>query len=44
VIDHGQVRWEPAVDVGRIILGAQIVLVIGLLAMRSVLKARSRRG
>ncbi|TMC09585.1 MAG: sporulation protein [Chloroflexi bacterium] len=44
VIDRGQVRWEPAVDVGRIILGAQIVLVVGLLAMRSVLKARSRRG
>lgn len=44
VIDHGQVRWEPAVDLGRIILGAQVVLVVGLLVVRSVLKARARRG
>ena len=40
VIDHGQVRWEPAVDVGRAIIGAQVVLVVGLLVLRSVLRAR----
>jgi uncharacterized spore protein YtfJ len=40
VIDHGQVRWEPAVDLGRVIIGAQIVLVVGLLVVRSVLRAR----
>ena len=40
VIDHGQVRWEPAVDVGRVIIGAQVVLVVGLLVLRSVLRAR----
>jgi uncharacterized spore protein YtfJ len=42
VIDHGQVRWEPAIDVGRVILGAQVVLVVGLLVLRSVLKRRRR--
>jgi uncharacterized spore protein YtfJ len=42
VIDHGQVRWEPAVDVGRAIVGAQVVLVVGLLVLRSVLRARRR--
>jgi uncharacterized spore protein YtfJ len=40
VIDHGQVRWEPAVDLGRVIIGAQVVLVVGLLVLRSVLRAR----
>jgi uncharacterized spore protein YtfJ len=40
VIDHGQVRWEPAVDVGRAIIGAQVVLIVGLLVLRSVLRAR----
>ena len=40
VIDHGQVRWEPALDIGRVIIGAQIVLVVGLLVVRSVLRAR----
>src|SRR5215467_15796136 len=42
VIDHGQVRWEPAVDLGRVIIGAQVVLVVGLLVLRSVLRARQR--
>src|SRR5215472_8955231 len=42
VIDHGQVRWEPAVDIGRVIIGTQVVLVIGLLVLRSVLRARRR--
>ena len=42
VIDHGQVRWEPAVDVGRVILGAQVVAVIGLLVLRSIIRRRSR--
>jgi uncharacterized spore protein YtfJ len=40
VIDHGQVRWEPALDVGRVIIGAQVVLVVGLFVLRSVLRAR----
>jgi len=43
VIAGGQVRWQPAVDVNQIIVGAQIALVVGLLVMRSVLRARRRR-
>lgn len=37
VIRDGHVRWRPAIDVGRIILGAQIVggAVAALLAIRS---------
>jgi uncharacterized spore protein YtfJ len=42
VIDNGQVRWEPAIDVGRVILGAQVVAVVALLVLRSVLKRRRR--
>jgi uncharacterized spore protein YtfJ len=42
VIEHGKVRWEPAIDVGRVILGAQVVMVVGLLVLRSVLRARRR--
>jgi uncharacterized spore protein YtfJ len=42
VIDHGKVRWEPTIDVGRVILGAQVVMVVGLLVLRSVLRARRR--
>jgi uncharacterized spore protein YtfJ len=42
VIEHGKVRWEPAIDLGRVILGAQVVMVVGLLVLRSVLRARRR--
>lgn len=44
VIGNGQVRWEPAVDVNRAILGGQIALIVGLLVVRSVLRRRARRG
>jgi uncharacterized spore protein YtfJ len=44
VISGGDVRWQPAVDVNRIILGGQVVAVVALLVLRSVLKARRKRG
>ena len=44
VIDGQDVRWEPALDLNRIILGGQIALVVGLLVARSILRARRRRG
>jgi uncharacterized spore protein YtfJ len=40
VIDQSGVRWRPAVDVNRIVLGGQIVAVVALLVLRSVLRAR----
>lgn len=43
VIGGGKVRWHPAIDVNRIILGGQIVVVTGLLVVRAVLRARAAR-
>ncbi|WP_328477719.1 hypothetical protein OHA21_25225 [Actinoplanes sp. NBC_00393] len=43
VLKGGQVYWQPAVDVNKIVLGGQIALVAALLVVRSVLKRRSRR-
>jgi uncharacterized spore protein YtfJ len=38
VIQGDRTRWQPAVDVNRIILGGQIVAVVALLVLRSVLR------
>ena len=43
VVKGSEVSWRPALDVNRIILGGQVVLVVGLLVLRSFLKARRRR-
>ena len=43
VIRGEEVRWQPAVDVNRIILGAQVVAIVALLTLRSLIKARSKR-
>ena len=40
IIEDGRVRWQPAVDVNRIVLGGQIVAVVGLLVLRSILRRR----
>ncbi|MGN9780716.1 GerW family sporulation protein [Nonomuraea sp. ZG12] len=41
VVKNGDVRWHPAVDVNRIVLGGQIVGIVLLLTLRSIFK-RSR--
>jgi uncharacterized spore protein YtfJ len=38
VIEGTKVRWQPAVDVNRIILGGQIVAIVMLLVVRGVLR------
>ena len=39
------VRWVPAVDINRIVLGGQIVAIVGLLVVRAIIRARrARRG
>ena len=38
IIQGGTVRWQPAVDVNRVLL----VAVVGLLTLRSVAKARAK--
>ena len=42
VISGGRVTWQPAVDVTRIVLGAQAVALVALVVLRSVLKARAK--
>jgi uncharacterized spore protein YtfJ len=41
VIKGGEVRWEPAVDLTRVIVMGQIVGIVFLLAMRSILRSRA---
>jgi uncharacterized spore protein YtfJ len=43
VIKNGAVRWRPAVDANKVILGGQIVAVTALLTIRAIVRARSRR-
>jgi uncharacterized spore protein YtfJ len=38
VIREGAVSWRPAVDVNRVVLGAQVVAVVALLVLRAVLR------
>ena len=40
VVRDGTVRWEPAIDINRIVLGGQIVAIVLLLVLRSILKSR----
>jgi uncharacterized spore protein YtfJ len=42
VIKEGKVRWQPAVDVNRVILGAQVVAVTALLVVRALILGRIR--
>ena len=40
VIDGKDVRWQPAIDVNRVVLGGQIVAIVLLFVLRSVLRRR----
>jgi hypothetical protein len=40
VIEGNRVRWRPAVDVNRVVLGGQIVMIVALLVLRRVLRRR----
>ncbi len=42
VIRNGKVRWIPAVDVNRVILGGQFVAIMMLLTIRGVMRRRMR--
>jgi uncharacterized spore protein YtfJ len=42
VIQGERVRWLPAIDVNRLMLGFQVALIVGLLVYRSVAKARAK--
>ncbi|MBG0832873.1 sporulation protein [Planomonospora sp. ID67723] len=43
VIKDGDVRWQPAIDVNRIVLGGQIVGVVLLLTVRAIVRMSLRR-
>ncbi|MBL7257433.1 spore germination protein GerW family protein [Paractinoplanes lichenicola] len=43
VLSGGTVTWRPAVDVNRIVLGGQLVVVAALLVARTILKAHLRK-
>jgi uncharacterized spore protein YtfJ len=40
VLRDGELRWESALDLNRVILGGQIVAVVALLTLRTWLKSR----
>jgi uncharacterized spore protein YtfJ len=43
VVAGGKVRWEPALDINRIVLGAQVVAVVGLLVARAIVKTKAKQ-
>ncbi len=43
VIREGNVRWQPALDLNRVILGGQVIAVVALLAMRAIARALIKR-
>ena len=43
VVKEGNVGWRPAVDINKVIVGGQIVVVAALLMIRAMIKARSTR-
>jgi len=42
VMRDGDVTWRPAVDVNRMILGAQIVAIAALLLVRAIVRTRAQ--
>lgn len=44
VIKGGEVEWQPALDVNRMVLGGQIVAIFFFLFLRTLVKARAKKG
>lgn len=44
VIKNGNVSWQPAIDLNRVILGCQVVAIFALIALRTRYKSRGRKG
>ena len=42
VIKGDDVRWRPAIDVNKVILGAQAVAIVAMLLARVIVKSRAR--
>ena len=43
VIKGGEVRWQPALDLNRVILVSQVVVIVALLTARAIVKASTKR-
>jgi uncharacterized spore protein YtfJ len=43
VVRGKEVTWQPALDINRVLMGAQVVALLGLLTIRMIVKARARR-
>jgi uncharacterized spore protein YtfJ len=44
VVKGDEVNWLPALDVNRLVFGFQVVMIVFLLAVRSVMNARAKAG
>jgi uncharacterized spore protein YtfJ len=42
VVKEGKVRWQPVVDVNRVILGAQTVAIVALITLRTIARLRTK--
>ncbi len=42
LIKGNDLTWRPAVDVNRVVLGAQVVAIVALLTIRTIVKARAK--
>ena len=42
IIRDGELSWRPAVDVNRIALGGQVVVIVALLTVRAIVRSRSK--
>jgi uncharacterized spore protein YtfJ len=43
VIKDGEVRWQPALDLNRVILMSQVVAIVALLTARAIVKTAAKR-
>ena len=43
VIDHGRVRWEPALNLNAVILGGQVVAIVLFLTLRTLASVLGER-
>ena len=43
IVENGDATWKPAVDVNRIVLGGQVIMLAAILVTGRILLARSRR-
>ena len=43
VVKDGEVTWQPAVDVMRVIVGGQLLGLVAILAFRSIVRHHQRK-